>query len=208
MADDSGTQDETATGAGEQSGDQTENGSGDGKETPSAFTQDDLNRFAGTARKEARLKILKDLDVETLEELQTIVQAKQKADDQAKTDLDRALEAKAAAEAETKATEDRMFELLLRSEFRVAAADKVSDVDLAYLAAQAAGLLNDGGSVEVDPEALAVRGLDTVIEKLLKDKPILKKTQPAQQSTDGAQGGDGRGKKEIDEATLRARFGI
>lgn len=212
-----GAGDAGATSTGE--GDAGTNGSSaaaptDG-ETPgsssSGFSQADVDRIAGQARKQALERKAKDLGFDSYKAMEAAAKAKREADDAAKSDLEKA-EAK-AQEAATRADaiEQRMYSVLLRSKFEMAAAQTVADVDLAFLAAQNAGLLNSDAGIEVDIDAGQVTGLDKAIEKLLKDKPILKKTQATPPQTGGNESGNTTASGELTDdkkAAYRRRFGI
>jgi hypothetical protein len=185
-----GQPDDTPTGGGEQPG----------------FTQDDLNRYAGRARAEGRAAVLNDLGFESLDDLQAAVESHRQAQEAARTDLERAQEQAQKFQEQAQQARQQMREMLLRTRFQLAAADQVADLDLAYLAAQQAGLLAE--DIEIDLEAGQVSGLETAIETLLKQRPILRKQQqPAQAAgTDGGQTNNGRAG--IDKDALAARFGI
>ena len=184
---------------------------GDDRQT---FTQADLDRIAGRTRKEALAKFAKEHGLEDPKELENLIKANQEANDKARTDLQKAQDEAARIKQQLAEVETRMFQTLLRAEFRVKAADKVSDVDLAYLAAQDAKLLSDeAGLIEVDTERGVVEGMDKVIEKLVKDKPILKKASQAQAGgTGGSAGGGAAGVTaatiQAIEAEIKRRFGI
>jgi len=186
----------TQTGEGQAPG---SNGSG------AEFSQDDLNRVAGKARKEALARFAKEQGLADVADLEALIAQKRQAEEQAKTELDRAQEQATAAQQRMQAMEQQMRSNLLRAEFRVQAAAQVADVDLAYLAAREAGYLDDD---LVNLETGTVTGVDAIVEKLLVEKPILKKQTPARAAgTGGAESGNGSGAG-VSANSIRARFGI
>lgn len=201
--------DATATGAGGNAGDAPAGGG----ETPAAvtFSQADLDRVAGQTRKEALRRWAKELGFEDPKAIEEIIRAKAEADTKAKTDLEKLQERLAQAEQAREAAEARIHQTLLRASFERAAMDLVGDVGLAWLAAREAGLLNGEGPVTVDTETGKVAGLDKALEKLLRDKPILKKAAQAQAAGTGGAAGSSAKSGEItpeQEAELRRRFGL
>lgn len=155
------------------------------------FSQADLDRVAGKTRKEALASFAKEHGFGSASDLEAVIKAKKEADDQAKTDLEKAQADAAREKTAREQTEQRLYSAVLRAAFDRAASDLVADLDLAYLAAQSAGLLASDNGIEVDLDKHTVAGLDKVVEKLLKDKPILKKTsQAAPAGTGGADGGN------------------
>lgn len=202
---------ETGTGAGDQPGD-TGTQTGGATSGSSGFTQADLDRIAGQTRKEALTKWAREHGFADVKEAEAAIKAQKDAQDLAKTELDKAREAETREKTRAEAAEARLTNTVLRSAFDRAAMDKVGDLDLAYLAAQNAGLLTAEAGIVIDVEKNHVSGLDKAVEKLLKDKPILKKTsQAAAAGTGGAESGNssaaGAASPEK-EAAYRRRFGI
>jgi hypothetical protein len=142
------------------------------------------------------------------------VNAKKEADDKAKTELQKAQDAVTAAKAEAEATEQRMYNVLLRTAFDRVAGGQIADdlLDVAFVAARESGLLNGDSGIVVDIEAATVKGVDKAVEKLLKNKPSLKKvSQAAPPGTGGSEGGGTSPPGQLTEAQQAAykrRFGI
>lgn len=212
----------TSTGEGGTGGDSGQAGAGDagngaptggdtsGNGSDPTFTQADLDRIAGKTRKEALATFAKEHGFDSASELEAIIKAKKEADDQAKTDLEKAQADAQREKTAREQTEQRLYSAVLRAAFDRAAGDLVADLDLAFLAAQSAGLLSADGGIEVDADKQSVTGLDKAIETLLKDKPILKKTsQAAPAGTGGADGGNtpAAPTKEADDQARRT-YGI
>lgn len=175
------------------------------------FTQADLDRIAGQTRKEALAKWAKDHGFADVKEAEAAIKAQKDAQDLAKSELDKAREAEAREKSRAEAAEARLTNTVLRSAFDRVAMDKVGDLDLAYLAAQNAGLLTAEAGIVIDVDKNSVGGLDKALEKLLKDKPILKKvSQAAAASTGGAEGGNSAaGKMTAEQETeIKRRFGL
>lgn len=213
MADETGAGGQTPTEAGEKAPSAEESGPPEEKNTstgegegPGTFTQEDLNRVASKTRNEARTKLLKDLGVESLEALQEVIQAKKAADEQAKSDLQKAQEAAEQAKQRAEAAEAALQAERLRSAFDRAAVEQVADLELAYLAARETGLL--GEELVQITETGAVTGMDKAVKKLLEQKPILKKQAAQPGGTGGSEGGSGKPALGSSEARLRARFGL
>ena len=168
------------------SGGSADNSGGNG----AGFTQADLDRVAGQTRKEALRRWAKELGFDDPAAIEAVIKAQKDADEKAKTDLQKQQEKTTAAETRAQGLETRLYDVILRAAFDRAAAEKVADLDLAYLAAREAKLLSSEAGVTVDVEAGTVAGVDKIVEKLLKDKPILKKAaQAAAAGTGGSEGG-------------------
>lgn len=177
------------------------------------FTQADVTRIATRESKDALSRWAKSHGFGDPKEVEALLKAKKEADDQAKTNLTKANERADREATRAEAAEKRLYDIVLKFGFQLAAVDQVGDVELAYLAAQSLGLLNGEGPVEVDLEAVEVKGMDKVIEKLLSKKPLLKKQaalgQPA--GTGGAAGGNTTPPGQMsptEEAAYKQRFGI
>jgi hypothetical protein len=177
------------------------------------FSQADLNRLTGKARREALASWAKENGFADVKDLEGLIKAKKEADDKAKDDLTKATERADREATRAEAAEKRLYDIVLKFGFQLAAVDQVGDVELAYLAAQSLGLLNGEGPVEVDLEAVEVKGMDEVIKKLLSKKPLLKKQaalgQPA--GTGGAAGGNSTPPgqmSEAEQARIRREYGI
>lgn len=202
---------ETETDAGQQSGDtNTQTGGGQPGNSGATFTQADLDRIAGQTRKEALAKWAKDHGFASVAEAETAIKAQKEAEDKSKSDLEKAQTEAQREKAAREAAEARLTNTVLRSAFDRAAMAVVGDLDLAYLAAQNAGLLTAEAGIVIDVEKNTVTGLDKIVEKLLKDKPILKKvSQAVAAGTGGADGGNtpaGPTKDQDDQA--RRTYGI
>lgn len=176
------------------------------------FTQAELDKLIGKARRESLQRWAKENGFSDAKEVEALIKAKKEADDRAKSDLDKASERADREAARAEAAEKRLYDAVLKLGFQLAAADQVADTELAYLAAQSLGLLNGEGPVEIDLERLEVKGMDRVLEKLLKAKPLLKKSQSAQPAgTGGAAGGVTLPAGQLtpeQEAEYERRFGI
>lgn len=204
----------TSTGEGGQPGDS--GGTGDaGDKTPggngAGFTQADLDRVAGQTRKEALRRWARELGFDDPAAIEAVIRAQKDADEKAKTDLQKLQEKTTAAEQRAQGLEGRLYDVILRAAFDRAAADKVADLELAYLAAREAKLLSADAGVTVDVEAGTVAGVDKIVEKLLKDKPILKKAaQAAAAGTGGSEGGTPAPTEltEAQKADYSRRFGV
>lgn len=174
----------TATGGGQSSG--TNNTGGQpGNDDQPTFTQADLDRIAGKTRKEALAKFAKDLGLDSVDDLKTIIKAKQDADDQARTDLEKANNAKTAAEQREQQAINKAKNALLRAAFDREGVSLVEDLDSAFVVAGSLGLLGDESGLEIDLDTASVKGMEKVIEKLLKDKPLFKKGSQAQPAGTG-----------------------
>lgn len=206
----------TSTGEGNQSGqgggETDDAGATNGKPSGEAtFTQTDVDRIAGQTRQQALGRWAREMGFDDPEQIKKIVEAQKEADDKAKSDLQKAQEKADNANKRADATEQRMYNVLLRSAFDRVAGDQVADLDLAYLAAREAGLLSSEAGIQVDLEKLNVTGIDKAVEKLLKDKPLLKKTSQAKPATTG--GGEGgtptpATMTEEQKAAYKRRFGV
>jgi hypothetical protein len=176
------------------------------------FTQAEVDRFTGKARREALARWAKENGFADVKDLEAVIAAKRDADDKAKSDLDKANERATRESERADAAEKRLYDIVLKFGFQLAASEQVADIDLAYLAAQDLGLLNGDGPVEIDLETATVKGMDKVVEKLLKQKPILKKSQGAAPAgTGGSAGGVTLPPGQLtpeQEAAYKARFGI
>lgn len=177
------------------------------------FTQAQLDKYAADARKKALGHWARENGFKDAAEVEELVKAKKEADDQAKTDLTKANERAQRESERAEAAEKRLYDIVLKFGFQLAAVSQVEDVEVAFLTAQHLGLLNGEGPVEVDLDAVEVRGMDKVLEKLLKAKPLLKKQaalgQPA--GTGGAAGGNGNPPGQLtpeQEADYERRFGV
>lgn len=177
------------------------------------FTQADIDRFTGKARREALARWAKENGFADVKDLEAVIKAKKEADDKAKTDLTKANERAEREATRAETAEKRLYEVVLKFGFQLAAVDTVADVELAYLAAQNLGLLNGEGPVEIDLDSASVKGMDKVIEKLLKEKPLLKKqpTAALPAGTGGAAGGNTAPAGQMtpeQERAYRQRYGI
>src|SRR5262245_41932002 len=155
------------------------------------FTQAEVDKFAGRARREALQRWAKENGFSDVKDLEAVIKAKKDADDQAKTDLTKDNERADREKARADTAEARLYDIVRKFGFQLAAVDQVADLELAYLAAQSLGLLNGDGPVEIDLETVSVKGMDKVIEKLIEKKPLLKKgpTAATPAGTGGAAGG-------------------
>lgn len=206
----------TSTGEGNQSGqgdgETDDAGAANGKSSGEAtFTQLDVDRIAGQTRQQALGRWAKEMGFDDPEQIKKIIEAQKEADDKAKSDLQKAQEKADNANKRADATEQRMYNVLLRSVFDRVAGDQVADLDLAYLAAREAGLLSSEAGIQVDLDKLNVTGIDKAVEKLLKDKPLLKKTSQAKAvTTGGGEGGTPNPAQMTDEqkAAYKRRFGV
>lgn len=214
-AGDAGAGGGTSTGEGDPPGDPPAGaGAQTGGATPggATFTQADLDRIAGQTRKEALAKFARDNGFEKVGDLEALIKAQKEADDKSKSDLEKAQAESQREKAAREAAEARLTGTVLRSAFDRVAMDKVGDLDLAYLAAQNAGLLTAEAGIVIDVDKNNVAGLDKAVEKLLKDKPILKKvSQAAAAGTGGAEGGNSSAASKMSteqEAAYKRRFGI
>lgn len=175
------------------------------------FTQADLDRIAGQTRKEALAKWAKEHGFADVKEAEAAIKAQKEAEDKSKSNLEKAQTEAQREKAAREQAEARLTNTVLRAAFDRAAMTLVGDLDLAYLAAQNAGLLSAENGIVVDVEKNSVTGLDKVIEKLLKDKPILKKvSQASPAGTGGAEGGSSSTTSPTQEQDNQARrtYGI
>lgn len=201
----------TPTDGGNGSGDNGATGGTDGAPGERTFTQADLDRVAGQTRQQALNKWAKELGFEKPDDIQAIIKAKQEADDKSKSDLEKAQADVDRYKTQAEQTEQRMYSVLLRAAFDRVAANQVADVDLAYLAANDLKLLTSDAGVTVDLDSSKVVGVDKAVEKLLKDKPLLKKvSQAAPPNTGGSEGGTPppTAPSAEQDAAYRRRFGI
>jgi hypothetical protein len=104
-----GSGDQGEAGNNTQTGGQQGGSAGGGQQNQPTFTQADLDRIAGTTRKEAMAKFAKDHGFADVKALEAAIKAQKDAEEQAKTDLQKAQEgeqrektAREAAEAELK----------------------------------------------------------------------------------------------------------
>lgn len=166
----------------------TSTGEGEtGNGETATFTQADLDRIAGRTRKESISRFIKDLGMESVDDLKAIIASKQQADEQSKSDLEKANEKLADAENRAQAAIIAAKWALIRSEFNRIGSDKLADLDLAFMAA---GDLLNHDEIEIDLEKSNVSGVDKIIDNLIKEKPILKKIVSAQPgNTGGAERG-------------------
>jgi hypothetical protein len=186
----------TDTGAGDPPGDPpapTGGAAPAGQPGGATFTQADLDRIAGQTRKEALAKWVKDHGYASVAEAETAIKAQKEAQDQAKTDLEKARERETTEKTRAEVAEARLFGVVLRSAFDRLAAGKIADdlIDAAYLTAKEGGMLNGDSGIQVDVDKNSVVGMDKVVEKLLKEKPSFKKIiAAAPAGTGGADGGN------------------
>lgn len=176
------------------------------------FTQAEVDRFAGRARKEALARWAKDNGFADVKDLEAVIAAKKEADDKAKSDLDKANDRATRESERADKAEKRLYDIVLKFGFQLAASEHVADIDLAYLAASDLGLLNGDGPVEIDLDTATVKGMDKVVKKLLESKPILKKSQSAAPAgTGGSAGGVTLPPGQLTEeqkADYRRRYGV
>lgn len=194
-------------GSADNSGGTANNSGGNG----ATFSQADLDRIAGNTRKEAMAKFAKEHGFADVKALEAAIKSQREADEAAKTELQKAKDGEVREKSRAETAEARLYDTLLRAAFDRAAVEQVADLELAYLAAKEAGLLKSESGVTVDVESGKVSGLDKVVEKLLKDKPILKKAQTAAPGgTGGSAGGTTAPAKMTpeQEQQYRMRYGI
>lgn len=175
----------TATGGGTGTPGTNNTGGQPGNDDQPTFTQADLDRIAGKTRKEALAKFVKELGLDSVDDLKTIIKAKQEADDQARTDLEKANDAKTAAEQREQQAINKAKNALLRAAFDREGVSLVEDLDSAFVVAGSLGLLGDDSGLEIDLDTANVKGMEKVIEKLLKSKPLFKKGSQAQPAGTG-----------------------
>jgi len=219
-ADDGGAGGGTSTGEGDNKpgpdGGATGGAGGDSGTPPGneqRFTQADLDRIAGQTRQQALARWAREQGYDDPNEIASIIEAKREADEQAKSELEKAQSKTEKEKARADANENLAFRILLRSAFDRAAGSQVDDLDLAYLAATDLKLLTSEAGIKVDLESLKVEGMDKAVKTLLEEKPILKKTTNARPpSTGGGEGGTPPPSPlEIDDqkkAEYQRRFGV
>lgn len=164
-AGDAGAGGGTSTGEGDPPGDPpagagAQTGGGQPGSNGATFTQADLDRIAGQTRKEALAKWAKDHGFASVAEAETAIKAQKEAEDKSKSDLEKAQTEAQREKAAREAAEARLTNTVLRSAFDRAAMAVVGDLDLAYLAAQNAGLLTAEAGIVIDVEKNTVTGLD------------------------------------------------
>jgi hypothetical protein len=131
-----------------------------------AFTQKDVNKLAGNARKEARTAFLIELGVEKPDDLKAIVEAHRTMEEEMSTEADKARKTAEKAEAGRQAAEERYTNTLREFALRDALRDSGINPDRL----KGAMRLADMSSLEVDKEG-NVSGLDEVVEAVKEDSP-------------------------------------
>lgn len=185
---------------------------GDGQPGERSFTQADLDRVAGQTRQQALDRWAREQGYDNPAEIVSIIEAKKQADEQAKSELEKAQTKADEANARADANEQLVYKVLLRSAFDRAAGDQVDDLDLAFLAANDLKLLTSEAGITVDLESLKVEGLDKAVKTLLEKKPILKRSTGAKPpGTGGDEGGTPPPPSQLTEeqkAEFQRRFGV
>jgi|LULM01.1.fsa_nt_gb phage I-like protein len=133
------------------------------EDTPArTFTQEELNRFVGNARRDERSKFADHSDLlekaKKLEEMEQAQLSEQEKLTQRASEAERR-EADARAKVESTA---------------ISSAVKVRAIQLGIVDPDAAYLLMDRASVSYDAENDTVNGIDDALNLLLDDKPYLK----------------------------------
>lgn len=177
----------TSTGEGDNSGGQGNNSggqTGDSNNTPTGggqqpgtnapmFTQADLDRVAGKTRKEALATWAKEHGLGDVKDLEEIIRAKREAEEQAKSDLQKANDR--AAKAEAKAGD---LESQLKAErIKAAVVAKATELNFAFPADTIA--LLDLSAVEVDDSG-KVTGFEKALDDLVKSGRLPMKGQQQQ----------------------------
>lgn len=140
-----------------------------------AFTQADIDRIAGQTRKEAMAKWAKEHGFENVKDLEEIIKAKRDADEQAKTDLQKAQD---TAQREKVAREQA--EAALRSErIKAAVVKKATELNFAFPDDTLAFL--NLSAVEIDDNG-KISGFDKQLDDLAKSGRLPMKGQQQQQS--------------------------
>lgn len=152
----------TPTGGGQQTG-----------TTAPTFTQADIDRIAGKTRKEALALFAKEHGFTDVKALEEIVKAKREADEQAKTELQKALE---LANTEKQARE-ALESQLKQERIRAAVVKKATELNFAYPDDTLA--LLDMSSFELDDKG-KVTGFEKALEDLAKSGRLQMKVQRQQ----------------------------
>jgi len=170
--------------------------SGDGGEDKT-FNQDDINSIVkkekGKAKKAAQKELLETLGLESVDDLQSIVNAKKKADEQKKTDLEKKEEEINGLKTEKQKAIEKANKIAITAEFKVKATDEKFGLKGKQI--DAALKLADLSEIEVGEEG-AVTGIEDALEKVVKDYPFLKggTGDNIGGGAGGNPGGDGTGK--------------
>lgn len=141
---------------------------GGGEKTPFAVFPDEHSFMSRVSREAEKVMAekFKALGFDSPEAAAKALEEKRKADEAAKTDLQKAIDGKAAAEKATADQQSRADRIAIRQEARLIAKDLgFVDVDDAYKLADLSG-----AKVNADD---TVTGVKEVLEKLAKDKPHL-----------------------------------
>jgi phage I-like protein len=129
--------------------------------TPRTFTQEDVNRLTGQARRDARSQFS---DYDALKERAARADELEQAQ---LSEAEKMSQRATTAEAQVAEANARTADALIASEVKVRAVQLgVVDPDAAYL-------LMDRSSVKYDPDS-GVSGVDDALTQLLDDKPYLK----------------------------------
>jgi hypothetical protein len=142
------------------------------EETPNeetTFTQKDLDKYAGTARKEGRKATERELAEKlgvSIEEAQQIVRDYRDQQEKQKTELDREKEARQKAEKAAAERERKANERIIASELRLALAQAGINPERMKLALKFA----DTSEVKVDDEG-NVEGIEAVAEAVKDASP-------------------------------------
>jgi len=189
-------------GAGDGNG-QGAGGQGAGQGQPFAVFNDEAS-FSARMKSESKAQMeaaAKELGFESVEAMQTAAKAKKEADDKSKTELEREKAAREKAEADGKTALDKANQRLINAEIKLAAqaAGFVDPADAVALVART--------GVAID-ENEAITGVKEAVEALAKAKPHLVGTgkptgTPGSSGNGNRQTGDGE--KDTEFATNLAK---
>lgn len=136
-------------------------GAGSGQQSQPTFTQADLDRIAGNTRKEAMAKFAKDHGFDSVDDLKAAIKAQKDAEEQAKSDLQKAQEAEQREKTAREAAEAELRRLRIET----AILEKATGLNFAN--PRDAMALLDMSKVEIDDTG-KVTGFDKQLDDLAK----------------------------------------
>ncbi len=133
-----------------------------------SYTDKDVDKFKGDARREARSALLKDLGFEKADDLKSFVSEYRSVQDAAKDELERAIEERDRLKNERESYVSQVNQRVVSAELRVALQNAGVNPDRLKVAAR----LADTSEVEVKDDG-TVEGLDDVVEGVKDEAPEL-----------------------------------